>query len=93
MDDNLAKSSDEIVLKDLQYISECLSSEFAQISGKKLLIVGGAGFLGYYLVQAVLHWNVTNPKKEIYLTVIDNFARGCPAWLLGNPPINHRSQK
>ena len=48
-----------IVRTDLDYITEKLSGEFARMGGKRLLIVGGAGFLGYYLVQSVLHWNRT----------------------------------
>ena len=27
------------------------------MEGSNLLITGGAGFLGYYLVQSVLFWN------------------------------------
>ena len=46
-----------VVERDLQYICRGLESEFATMVGKRLLIVGGAGFLGYYLVQSVLHWN------------------------------------
>ena len=36
------------------------------MAGKRLLIVGGAGFLGYYLVQSVLHWNrsATRPDRR-----------------------------
>lgn len=54
------------------------------MSGKRLLITGGAGFLGYYLVQAPLYWNTRNPgKAPINVTVYDNFLRGCPDWLAG----------
>lgn len=52
------------------------------MSGKKLLITGGAGFLGYYLIQAVLYWNQESAgAQHIHLTVYDNFIRGIPAWL------------
>ncbi|MEI9953241.1 MAG: hypothetical protein WDO74_30750 [Pseudomonadota bacterium] len=49
---------------------------------KKLLVVGGAGFLGYYLVQSVLHWNANaGSASPIQLTVYDNYIRGVPPWL------------
>jgi dTDP-glucose 4,6-dehydratase/UDP-glucuronate decarboxylase len=52
------------------------------MSGKRLLITGGAGFLGHYLVQAVLRWNaVSGGDTPIRLTVYDNFVRGIPPWL------------
>ena len=76
------KSSQDVIQADLNYICENLSEEFAVLSGKKLLITGGAGFLGYYLVQAVLHWNKQNAgDKPIGLTVYDNYIRGVPEWL------------
>ena len=34
------------------------------MGGKRLLIIGGAGFLGYYLVQAVLHWNAQRGCRQ-----------------------------
>ncbi len=75
-------SLDELLRKDLDYICDSLQAEFAKMSGKRLLITGGAGFLGYYLVQAVLHWNDTrSPQKRIELTMFDNFMRGMPDWL------------
>ena len=40
-----------VVLSDLEYMCSNLKEEFLLLSGKRLLIAGGAGFLGYYLVQ------------------------------------------
>jgi len=52
------------------------------LAGKKLLITGGAGFLGYYLVQSVLHWNKEAVASQcIKVTVYDNYIRGIPTWL------------
>jgi nucleoside-diphosphate-sugar epimerase len=67
---------------DLDYIRGNLQEELGQIAGKDLLITGGAGFLGYYLVLAALHYNRTaGAKKPIRVTVWDNFVRGTPKWL------------
>jgi nucleoside-diphosphate-sugar epimerase len=72
----------EIVRGDLDLIVTQCASEFARMSGRGLAIAGGAGFLGYYLVQAALHWNRSNPSSApIPVVVLDNFIRGVPAWL------------
>ena len=68
------KNASDVVATDLDYICQNLSDEFPVLSGKNLLIIGGGGFLGYYLVQAVLRWNERNPgKAPIRLTVFDNY--------------------
>ena len=51
------QTADDVVQHDLDYICESLRDEFTQMAGSELLLVGGAGFLGYYLVQSVLPWN------------------------------------
>jgi nucleoside-diphosphate-sugar epimerase len=68
--------------RDLQYICQEAKEAFARIAGKRLLITGGAGFLGYYLVQAALRWNTQDGLSDpISVTVYDNYARGVPQWL------------
>jgi len=83
------ETANEIVKQDLQYICDSLREEFTVMGGKRLLITGGAGFLGFYLVQSALHWNtlVDEPQK-IRVTVFDNYFRGVPKWLtaLKNDP-------
>lgn len=75
-------SGSDIVEQDLDYICAGLSKEFANLKGKRLLIIGGAGFLGYYLVQAILHFNkAQSDADKAELLVFDNFIRGVPAWL------------
>lgn len=73
---------EQLLRKDLDYIVENLRDEFSRIAGKKLLITGGGGFLGYYLVQSALHWNRSMASAHhIDVTVFDNYARGVPQWL------------
>lgn len=72
----------DVIHSDLEYIVERLAPDFEQLRGKRLLITGGAGFLGYYLVQAVLHWNEHCANgAPCDVTVYDNFMRGVPEWL------------
>lgn len=72
----------EVVEKDLSYIKKGAAPEFTALSGKKVLITGGAGFLGYYLVQSILSWNAEADSGGcIDVTVYDNYIRGVPGWL------------
>ena len=76
-------TSEEVVRRDVDYICSSLRDEFVRMSGKALLLTGGAGFLGHYFVQGILHWNnvVNASSAPIRLTVYDNFVRGMPSWL------------
>ncbi|MFK4492316.1 NAD-dependent epimerase/dehydratase family protein [Bradyrhizobium sp. USDA 336] len=76
-------TAEDIVTEDLSDIGTRLAAEFGRLSGKKLLVVGGGGFLGYYLVQAPLAWNRLNKGPAIDVTVYDNWIRGTPSWLNG----------
>jgi len=79
---NTLKSSTDVVADDLDYICKGLEQELETLTGNSLLITGGAGFLGYYLVQTVTHWNRSaSENRKINLTVFDNFMRGKPGWI------------
>ena len=87
----LSRASD-VIEEDLKYINSHLMDDFSRLAGKKILITGGAGFLGYYLIQALLHWNSRNPdSSKIDVTVYDNYIRGIPGWLtaLDEDPFLH----
>jgi nucleoside-diphosphate-sugar epimerase len=77
----IAAESD-VVRCDLDYMLEQLDAELSRMAGTKLLITGGAGFLGYYLIQVALAWNERVPLgQRIDVTVFDNYVRGVPTWL------------
>jgi nucleoside-diphosphate-sugar epimerase len=76
------QNATQVVHQDLNDICRRLTPELTQIGGNKLLITGGAGFLGYYLVQVIDHWNREFAQgAKIGLTVYDNLIRGLPDWL------------
>jgi UDP-glucuronate decarboxylase len=75
------RTSDDVVRQDLEYICGSLKDELGGMEGGRVFISGGAGFLGYYLVQALLHWNSNANGNPIAVTVCDNFIRGVPEWL------------
>ncbi len=76
------QSAAAVVDADLTYIDAALHAEWSALEGCRVLVTGGAGFLGYYFTQAITHHNARAPGgARIDLTVYDNFARGVPAWL------------
>ena len=67
---------------DLAVMVEDLDGDLRRMSGRRVLVTGGAGFLGYYLVQVPLAWNEAHPgEPPIGVTVMDNYFRDAPAWL------------
>jgi len=76
-------NADDVVKGDLARMCADLKEEFEVLSGKRVLITGGAGFLGHYFVQAALYWNtsISNGKSPIQVVVYDSFVRGMPDWL------------
>lgn len=71
-----------VVQTDLDSICERLADEFGRLENRTLLMTGGAGFLGYYMVQAVVHWNRNQgPSRAIDMVVLDNYFRGVPTWM------------
>ena len=72
----------QLVDEDLAQVAQALEGELSAMAGSNLLVTGGGGFLGYYLVQSVLFWNERRSGAPIHVTVIDNYRRGVPAWLL-----------
>lgn len=82
MASNTIPDLDTFLRTDLDYICGNLREEFGRMAGQSLLITGGAGFLGYYLVLAALHFNRNEGRSQpIRVTVWDNFIRGTPKWL------------
>lgn len=74
-------NAQDVVRLDLDTMCSHLGEEFGRMAGKRLMLTGGAGFLGHYFVQAALHWNGLGRSAPIDVVVYDSFVRGMPAWL------------
>lgn len=73
---------DEMIERDMRHVRAAAAAELAAMAGSDLLITGGGGFLGYYLTHAVLAWNQGRHGEPIRLTVVENYRRGVPEWLV-----------
>src|SRR5262249_40010650 len=72
----------QLLDEDLDAVCTDLTAEFATLSGGRLLVTGGGGVLGYYLVQSVLHWNKPRAAgAKLDLTLSHTSARAVPEWL------------
>jgi UDP-glucuronate decarboxylase len=77
-----ASLASSVVAEDVERICDRIPDALTALSGRRLLISGGAGFLGYELISTAVAWNRRVSESEaIELTVWDNFARGAPRWL------------
>lgn len=65
-----------IIEEDLNTIIKNLGDEIKALGGKTLLISGGAGFLGSYLVAVILKLNRGVLKRPCRVIVMDNFITG-----------------
>src|SRR3989338_1383379 len=66
---------------DINYILTKAATELKALRGKKILLTGAGGFLGYYFTKSFLALNDKFPCNPIHLTIISTFGSGFPKWL------------
>ena len=71
----------EIVARDVSEIALAAKTSLDALAGKDVLITGGAGFLGYEMVNLLATIGVNDGREAVRLTVYDNFIRGAKPWL------------
>jgi nucleoside-diphosphate-sugar epimerase/SAM-dependent methyltransferase len=69
-------SKNKIVEEDIENIVGDLGDLARQFNGKTVLITGGAGFLGKYLVNTLIHLNNNLLEIPCKIIVLDNFITG-----------------
>jgi UDP-glucuronate decarboxylase len=65
-----------LVLADIKTIAEGISHEAAKLSGKTVLISGGAGFLGKYFLGVFSYLNQNVLEEPVRVISVDNFITG-----------------
>ncbi|RJQ38223.1 NAD-dependent epimerase/dehydratase family protein [Candidatus Microgenomates bacterium] len=63
----------DIIDEDIKKISGYLGARCKQFAGKTVLITGGSGFIGRYLVGTLHYLNEFVLKKPVKIIVIDNY--------------------
>ena len=69
-------SSNQIVLEDIQNIRSGIADVARGLEGKTVILSGGAGFLGSYIVATVQALNEQLFAKPCRLIVLDNYITG-----------------
>lgn len=81
IDPTEVEAARSVVAADLKRMAERLEPDLRELAGSRVLMTGGAGFIGYMMVQLFAFWNRTRPEHAFDVTVADNYLRGLPAWL------------
>lgn len=76
-----------IIHEDLEEISEGIKEISPKLEGKNILLAGGAGFLGKYLVSTFDYLNKNSLKDPCKVIVLDNFITGLKENILQNEHI------
>jgi len=74
-------SASDVLRLDITEIMKATKSELDILSGGNVLITGGAGFLGYMLINVLAQVGLDDGRHPIRITVFDNFVRGEKKWL------------
>ena len=73
--------TEKILNEDIDYIFKSTKKELDCLSGKKVLLTGGAGFLGYELSHILSKIGLEDGREPLELTIYDNMSRGQKEWL------------
>ncbi len=77
----------KVISEDIKRISNDLLDIAPKLSGKTILIAGGAGFLGRYLVLTLDYLNKNHLSQPCKIVVLDNFISGLPDTIKENENI------
>lgn len=68
----MKKQTENIIEEDIAQIVDSIADIVKKLEGKTVLVTGGSGFLGKYIVGTIQHLNKNKFKKPCKLISIDN---------------------
>lgn len=69
-----------ITVDDAQQVVVSLGEDISNLSGKRVLVTGAGGFLGYNLLSILKYANETILDRPCQVLAVDNFITGHQAW-------------
>src|SRR5918993_3535270 len=77
--------------KDLSRVESSLDGKAEAFFGKRVLLTGAAGFLGFNFLHFFTYLNAANPSgARVTVTAVDNFLRGRPRWIDAVAAADHQ---
>ncbi|MDP3987520.1 MAG: NAD-dependent epimerase/dehydratase family protein [Candidatus Levybacteria bacterium] len=73
---------DNIVSEDIKKIAKSIKNDVKKLAGKSLLISGGAGFIGSYILATMQYLNENILSRKCFVISIDNYITGSPRGLI-----------
>ena len=69
---------------DWRRVEKALDGQAEAFYGKRILLTGAAGFLGFNLLHFFAHLNTRKTKEGLPVRVlaVDNYLRGRPRWIV-----------
>lgn len=68
---------------DWERIKNTLGDRVEAFSGKRILVTGAAGFLGFGFLHFFSYLNRSfSNRRRLSIVAADNYIRGCPRWLI-----------
>ena len=74
-------SLNKILVEDIESVIDGAQSSLKLLSGKKVLVTGGGGFLGYLMCNVLAQYGQFTGNDNIELTIFDNFSRKNIDWI------------
>ena len=78
---NLYADSRAWLEKDLSRVETSLGGKAKEFCGKRILLTGAAGFLGFNFLHFFAYLNTGRSSAQVSVEAVDNFLRGKPRWL------------